>query len=284
MAGRITVATVGGNRVSAQNYRSGLASCEFCGVRLIRVRGIPRENGPIEPFYRLAPGRNHGICRYNETRRINRIVEFSIGFTGVEPIVRDRRGRAVFRLGVVGEALRQLKHGQLPDPIRDGGGNITITATRVQRQLLRTAKSVLGLAARVDDLPELGNLISLTNNGNEIRWRDFFYKTDSMQRLFSFVQNPVAFPIAFEIRVRAVYPPRHNEDNYMISCEATRATHRGSDCHFSPTLWIRDAAIAATLAEQGSYLILAQPDSLRQNKGYHNLHVTISSRHQICRY
>lgn len=251
---------------------------------MVRVRGIPRDNGPTQPFYRLAPGRVHGICKYNEPRRINRLIEFSIGFTGVEPIVRDQRGRAVFRLGIVGEVLRQLKYGEVPDPIRDGAGNIAITATRVQRQLLRTAKSVLGLAARVDNLPDLGNLVRITNDGNEIRWRDFFYKPDDMQRLFSFAQTPMAFPVAFAIRVRAVYPPTPSQESYMISCQGTRVSDDRSESYFSPTLWIKDAAIAAALVEQGTYLILAQPDSLKQNKGYHNLHVTISSRHQICRY
>lgn len=70
----------------------------------------------------------------------------------------------------------------------------------------------------------------------------------------------------------------------MISCQGTRVSDDRSESYFSPTLWIKDAAIAAALVEQGTYLILAQPDSLKQNKGYHNLHVTISSRHQICRY
>lgn len=117
MAARITIARVAGELVSAQDYEGGSASCEFCDVQLVRVRGIPRDNGPTQPFYRLAPGRVHGICKYNEPRRINRLIEFSIGFTGVEPIVLDQRGRVVFRLGIVGEVLRQLMYGEVSDPI-----------------------------------------------------------------------------------------------------------------------------------------------------------------------
>lgn len=283
MAGRITLAGVEGNLVSAQNYVEGTPFCEFCGVQLVRVRGIPRDDGHTEPFYRLAPRRSHGTCKYNEALRINRIVMFSLGFTGVEPIVRDQRGRAVFRLGVVGDALRRMQNGQLPDPIQDGAGNITITATRVQRQLLRTAKSVLGLASRIRDLPELASLVRISNNEIEIRWRDFFYDTDSMQRLFTFAQNSHGFPIAFAVRIRAVYPPTPTRNSYMIACHGSQVLQGEQASFFSPTLWVSDPAIANGLVPDQGYLILGLPTAVRRNGGYHNMNVTINSNHQICR-
>jgi hypothetical protein len=190
----------------------------------------------------------------------------------------------VFRLGVIQELFQQLRLDEVPDPVRDQEGNVIITATRVQRQLLRTAKSVLGLAARVDDLPELGELIRISHEGRAIGWRNFFYNANNMQRLFTSAQNGLAFPVAFAVSVRAIYPPRTVGDPYMISCRSSRVTDGKKQYYLSPTIWIRNAAIAEMIREQGTYLVLAQPDSLKLNKSYYNLHITLSSRHQICRY
>ncbi|CUX58290.1 hypothetical protein AGR13a_Lc30100 [Agrobacterium genomosp. 13 str. CFBP 6927] len=72
------------------------------------------------------------------------------------------------------------------------------------------------------------------------------------------------------------------------TCQALRHSSRVTDgekqYYLSPSIWIKNAAIAEMLREQGTYLVLAQPDSLKPNKNYYNLHVTLSSKHQICRY
>lgn len=284
MAAKITRAIVNGELVAARDYVSGTARCEFCNIKLVRNRAHNRGNARVEAYYRRADGEVHGACKYNEGRRVERLVRFSIGFTGSEPIVLDREGRAVFRLDIIGNALNQLRNGQLPQPIRDMAGNVSITAERVQTQSLRTAKSVLGLAARIEELPELANLIRIRNRDDEIRWRDFFYRDNAMQRLLAAAVNGIAFPVAIAVRVRMVVPPDAERGTYMISCHGTWMQVGDRRLHFSPTLRTSDPACGRAFTVGDWFLVFAKPGNLNQRDQFCNLNISIDSPHQISRY
>uniref|UniRef100_UPI003F494FE5 hypothetical protein n=1 Tax=Ensifer adhaerens TaxID=106592 RepID=UPI003F494FE5 len=284
MVARITVAEVGGREVHARDFVKGSPICRHCKIGLVHVNGVTRRDGTIgDAFYRKAAGSAHVNCKYDEGTRVMRIVRFSIGFTGHEPIVVNQ-GRATFQLDIIADALRRNANEMLPPAIRNGNENILISAERVQTQSLRTAKAILGLASRIDNTRELAEIVSISRSGQIVRWNQFFYGSEAAQRLFQSASAGIHHPVAIAVRVRNVLPPAEGQLHYMIGCYGAAVTDEGIQLRLSPTLRTTNARLAELFTPDQWYLVLGQPTSLGGRGIYRNLNLLVHSRHQVCKY
>ncbi len=296
-------------RVSAKAYdkRMGDAVCPTvgCTCHVIHVprtvRQLPRRETPVSAYFRRGSKEVHSPnCRFNTPAVITRLVALSRPATGLEGLFEALpQGRLRYRLHILTETLKVARALQTSPPEERQGileGAQYVTRERLLTPYIRRAKAIAALAMRVDDDEELSNYIQIYNDGNVVRWENFFFHIDDYYRLYRRLKGRfINHPIAIGVKATGLFAPKNGMSNYMVGCWFELGTSRGRRFNIAPRLRMIDERIFNRFKEKKTYIVCGIPtlkdanfniikDELKNKNPFSYIDIDISNINQICEY
>ncbi len=257
--------------VTAEQYtRSvhGSAICisHGCQCRLTHVprgtRQLDDREVKVAAYFKRRVGSDHSLkCRFNIQATVNKLVAYSmpaVNFENIFEKVDDKK--VLFRLNISTEAINVVR------AIQGTQGNKYeeqfracnyVRSPRVLIPYLRSTKAIVALAARLQDKSELSKLVNIRQDGNDIKWQDFYYEYGDYERLYRrlFSDKGVIHPVIVIAHAKQFSP----YDASTLMCWFKRATRRGVEINIQPKVAFLTSKLSSQIKLGNSYAICAVP-------------------------